>query len=267
MSEPTPSGGTSVSAAAIAEYLDGLLETATTPDYSGALNGLQLDGRAPVRRVAAAVDFSLRTIEGAIADDANLLIVHHGMFWGGAQRIVGPAYERLRLLMQNDVAVYSAHLPLDRHPEMGNNVLLAGELGLEPSGGFAQYKGIAIGVRGQADLLTATIVQRATALASRHGGNAVATPYAPNRVTRRWGICTGGGASSETLREAHEAGLDTLVVGEGPHHTAVDAPELGLVVVYTGHYATETLGVRALAAHLEAHYGLPWSFIAAPSGL
>ncbi len=267
MPESTKFDHAPVSAAAVAEYLDGLLETATTPDYSGALNGLQLDNRTSVRRVAAAVDLSLRTIEGAVADGANLMIVHHGMFWGGAQRIVGPSYERLRLLMQKDVAVYSAHLPLDRHPELGNNVLLASELGLEPSGGFAQYKGMAIGVRGQADLPTATIVERATALARRHGGNAVVTPYASDRVTRRWGICSGGGASSETLREAHEAGLDTLVVGEGPHHTAVDAPELGLVVVYTGHYATETLGVRALAAHLEAQYGLPWSFIAAPSGL
>lgn len=267
MSASPQSDHTPMTAAAVAEYLDGLLETATTPDYSGALNGLQLDNRTPVRRVAAAVDFSLRTIEGAIAEGANLMIVHHGMFWSGAQRIVGPSYERLRLLMQNDVAVYSAHLPLDRHPELGNNVLLASELGLKPSGGFAQYKGMAIGVRGQADLPTATIVERATALARQHGGNTVVTPYASDRVTRRWGICSGGGASSETLREAHEAGLDTLIVGEGPHHTAVDAPELGLVVVYTGHYATETLGVRALAANLEAQYGLPWSFIAAPSGL
>lgn len=258
---------TSTDAAAIAEYLDGLLETATTPDYSGALNGLQLDNRAPVRRVAAAVDFSRRTVEGAIAAGANLLIVHHGMFWSGAQRLVGPAYERLRLLIENDVAVYSAHLPLDRHAEVGNNVLLARELGLEPSGGFAQYKGIAIGVRGESELPTATIVERAAALSTRYGGAALATPHAPGRITRRWGICSGGGASSETLREAHEAGLDTLVVGEGPHHTAVEAPELGIVVVYAGHYATETLGVCALAERLEARYGLPWSFIAAPTGL
>lgn len=267
MSDSTQSDQAPISAAAIAEYLDGLLETATTPDYPGALNGLQLDNRTPVKRVAAAVDFSLRTVEGAIASGANLMIVHHGMFWGGAQRIVGPPYERLRLLMQNDVAVYSAHLPLDRHPEFGNNVLLASELGLEQSGGFAQFKGMAIGVRGQADLPTATIVERASALARRHGGKAVVTPYALDRVTRRWGICSGGGASSETLREAHEAGLDTLIVGEGPHHTAVDAPELGLVVIYAGHYATETLGVHALAIHLETQYSLPWSFIAAPSGL
>lgn len=263
----TATDHTPITAAAIAEYLDGLLETATTPDYQGALNGLQLDSGAPVRRVAASVDFSRRTIEGAIAAGANLLVVHHGMFWGGAQRLVGPAYERLRLLMENDVAVYSAHLPLDRHAELGNNVLLARELGLEPTGGFAQFKGIAIGVRGETELPTATIVERAAALSTRHGGVALATPHGPARVTRKWGICSGGGASSETLREAHEAGLDTLIVGEGPHHTAVEAPELGIVVVYAGHYATETLGVCALAADLEARYGLPWSFIAAPTGL
>ena len=256
-----------MTASAVAEYLDGLLETATTPDYTGALNGLQLDCRGPIRRVAASVDFSRRTIEGALAAGANLLVVHHGMFWGGPQRLVGPAYERLRLLMENDVAVYAAHLPLDRHPELGNNVLLARELGLQPSAGFAQFKGIAIGVRGESELPTDTLVARAGALAARHGGSALATPYQADRVTRRWGICSGGGASSETLREAHEAGLDTLIVGEGPHHTAVDAPELGLVVIYAGHYATETLGVCALAAELEARYELPWSFIGAPTGL
>lgn len=263
----TTQSTTPVTAAAIAEYLDGLLETATTPDYSGALNGLQLDNRAPVRRVAAAVDFSRRTVEGAIEAGANLLVVHHGMFWGGAQRVVGPAYERLRLLIENDIAVYSAHLPLDRHAEVGNNVLLARELGLEPSGGFAQFKGIAIGVRGESELPTARIVDRVAALSTSYGGTALATPHAPDRVTRKWGICSGGGASSETLREAHEAGLDTLVVGEGPHHTAVEAPELGIVVIYAGHYATETLGVGALAERLETLYGLPWSFVAAPTGL
>lgn len=251
----------------IAEYLDGVLETATTPDYAGALNGLQLDNRSPITRVAASVDFSRRTIEGALAARANLMIVHHGMFWGGAQRLVGPAYHRLHLLFEHDVAVYSSHLPLDRHPELGNNVLLARELGLTPSAGFAQHKGISIGVRGEGELPTADVVERATALASSHGTTAVVTPHERERVTRRWGICTGSGASSETLREAVEAGLDTLIVGEGPHHTAIDAPELGLVVIYAGHYATETLGVRAVARLLEERYGLPWSFTAAPSGL
>ena len=254
-------------ASAVAAHLDALLATATVPDYPPALNGLQLDARGPVRRVAAAVDLSRRTIEGAVAAGANLLVVHHGMFWGGAQRLVGAAYERLRLLVEHDVAVYASHLPLDLHPELGNNVLLARELGLAPDGGFGAFKGVQVGVQGASDVPTAELVRRADAFARTHGGLAVATAHDPARRTRRWAIATGGSASSDSLREARDAGVDTFIVGEGPHHTAVEAPEHGLVIVYAGHYATETLGVQALARELERAFGLPWSFVSAPTGL
>ena len=254
-------------ASAVAAHLDALLATATVPDYPPALNGLQLDARGPVRRVAAAVDLSRRTIEGTIAAGANLLVVHHGMFWGGAQRLVGAAYERLRLLVEHDVAVYASHLPLDLHPELGNNVLLARELGLAPDGGFGAFKGVQVGVQGASDVPTAELVRRADAFARTHGGLVVATAHDPARRTRRWAIATGGSASSDSLREARDAGVDTFVVGEGPHHTAVEAPEHGLVVVYAGHYATETLGVQALAREIERAFGLPWSFVSAPTGL
>lgn len=254
-------------AAVIADALDALLRVHEVPDYPPALNGLQLDSRGDITRVAAAVDFSRRTVDGAIADGANLLLVHHGMFWGGAQRLRGPAYERLRRLLEHDVAVYAAHLPLDVHPKLGNNALLARELGLAPAAGFARYQTIDVGLRGDADVPTSIIVERARALATRHGGDVVVTPHDAGRRTRRWAVCTGAGASSDTLREAIAAGIDTLVVGEGPHHTAVEAADHDLVVVYAGHYATETLGVRALAEHLEITHGLPWSFVEAPTGL
>jgi dinuclear metal center YbgI/SA1388 family protein len=252
---------------AIVAHLDALLDTAGTPDYGPALNGLQLANGGEVRGVAAAVDYSMAGVEGVIAAGANLLLLHHGMFWGGAQPIRGVAYERLRRLIAHDVAVYASHLPLDRHPTLGNNVLLARELGLEPSGEFARFKTISVGVRGDADLATTELVARARTLAGAHGGSVVATAHDADRRTRRWGICTGAGASSESLQEAHALGLDTLVVGEGPHHTGVEARELGIVVVYAGHYATETLGVRALAAHVSEEFGVPWTFIDAPTGL
>jgi dinuclear metal center YbgI/SA1388 family protein len=254
-------------AAEIAGHLDALLETATVPDYGPALNGLQLANRAPVRRVAAAVDLSRRTIEAAIASGANLMVVHHGMFWGGAQRLVGAAYERLRLLLEHDVAVYSSHLPLDRHATLGNNALLARELGLEPTDGFGDYKGVAIGVRGTCDVATAELVRRADAYARRYDGAAIATAHDDVRRTRRWAVATGGSGTSDTIRLAASLGVDTLVVGEGPHHTAVEAPEHDVVLVYAGHYATETLGVQAVARHLERTYGLPWTFVHAPTGL
>jgi putative NIF3 family GTP cyclohydrolase 1 type 2 len=154
------------------------------------------------------------------------------------------------------------------HPEVGNNVLLARELGLEPSAGFARFKTVEVGVRGEADgLETAALAGRAAEYARRWGHELRHTPIAPGRLTRRWGLCTGAGASSDTLAEASALGLDTLVVGEGPHHTAVEAAERGLVVLYAGHYATETLGVRALGAEVERAFGVPWCFVGEPTGL
>lgn len=251
----------------IVRYLDTLLETSTIPDYPNAINGLQLANGGAIRKIAACVDFSTRTISHAIEEKANLLLVHHGMFWGGLRPITGPAYERLRMLLENDIAVYASHLPLDRHPIFGNNVLLSRQLGLEASGEFAQYKGIAIGVSGNADIATNELLERARRFAQTHGGDAVTTVIPEGRRTLRWAICTGGGASADTLQEAAETGVDTLIVGEGPHWTAVEAAELDIIIIYAGHYATETLGVGALAQHLAEKFNLEWTMIHAPTGL
>lgn len=251
----------------IAAHLDTVLRTADVPDYPGALNGVQVEHAGPVRRVAVAVDACLQTIQGAIDADANLLIIHHGLFWAGAQQIRGRVYDRFHRLITGDVAVYSSHLPLDLHPTLGNNALLARALGLDPLEGFAQFQSIMVGVMGNADIDTATLVERADAIARAEGGALVTVGVTPGRRTRRWAICTGAGASSDTLREAAAASVDTLIVGEGAHHTGVEAPELGIAMLYAGHYATETFGVRALGAELERQFGLPWTFIAAPTGL
>jgi dinuclear metal center YbgI/SA1388 family protein len=251
----------------VATYVDELLETDGTPDYPAALNGLQLENRASIKGVASAVDFSTRAIEGAIKSGANLLIVHHGMFWSGFGQIRGPSYRRLRLLLDHDIAVYSSHLPLDRHPTLGNNVLLAKELDLEPKGVFAKYDTIFIGVSGESDLETNVLAQKARKFASAYASEIRVTPIPANRRTKRWAICTGAGASGDTLKEAARMNVDTLIVGEGPHHTAVQAEENNLAIIYAGHYATETLGVRALAEHLGDKYGIPTSFVNAPTGL
>ena len=251
----------------VIEYLDELLETAVVPDYPNALNGLQLANAGKVTRIAAAVDFSSLTVAGAVREKADLLLVHHGMFWPGLEPVRGVVYDRLRQLIQNDLAVYSSHLPLDRHERFGNNVLLAAELRLEPSAGFARFQTIDIGLRGEADIDTAELASRAAAFATAHGGMLRATPIAPGRRTRRWAICTGGGASAETLREAAEQGIDTLIVGEGAHWTAVHAADNDLVILYAGHYATETLGVRALAQHVSEKFSIPWIFLEHPTGL
>lgn len=251
----------------IAAFLDGLLGTHEIPDYPNALNGLQLAGRGNVNAVATAVDFSSHAVERCAALGAKLLIVHHGMFWGGLQRLTGVAYDQLATLLANGIAVYASHLPLDLHAEMGNNVLLARELGLAPTAPFARYKTVDIGVSGVADVETRELVERTRVFAAGYATSVVATPFSAGRRTRRWAICTGAGADSETIDEALAAGVDTMIVGEGPHYTAVRARDAGLVIVYAGHYATETLGVRALGERVSRDLGISHTFIDAPTGL
>ncbi len=258
---------TAVRCDVLAGFLDGLLGVAQHPDYPHALNGLQLANRAPVTRIGAAVDLSLRAIDSARAGGINFLIVHHGMFWGGLQHIVGAGYKRLQSLLETDMAVYSVHLPLDSSPEFGNGVLLARRLGLHPSGPFARYNDLHLGVRGECDIPTTDLVEVIARFASEHLTTIRTTPISREQRTTHWAICTGAGASTDTLREAAVGDIDTLIVGEGPHHTAVDAAELGITVVYAGHYATETLGVQAIAQRAGAEYGLPWHFVPAPTGL
>jgi len=255
------------SAADLAQLANELLRCRETPDYSLALNGLQVDNTSAIRRIAAAVDCSQRTIRGAIDAGANLLVVHHGLFWGGLQPLTGAHLARVRLLLEHDVALYSAHLPLDAHETMGNSFLLAGALGLTPDGGFARYQSIFCGVQGSADLPTAALVATCDAFSRAHGGQALASAVAASRRTRRWAVVTGAGINADTMREAVELGVDTIITGEGPHWSAVDAEEKGLVIIYAGHYATETPGVRALAEWMASRAGVPWSFVEAPTGL
>lgn len=253
--------------ATLADFLDETLDVYGIPDYPNAVNGVQLANVGEITRVAAAVDFSSATVEGAVTAGARLLIVHHGMFWSGVQPITAHRHERLRALVANDIAVYSAHLPLDVHPELGNNALLARRLGLEASSGFFRYQTIDVGVSGECDVATKVLAEKAGDLAAQFRGTLVTTPFEPDRRTKRWAICTGSGADSKSLQEAARRGIDTLIVGEGPHHTAVEARELGIVVLYAGHYATETLGVRALGELLAKQFGLSATFIDVPSGL
>ena len=251
----------------VAAAVDEWLRVSAVPDYPHALNGVQVEHRGPVRKLAAAVDVSTRTIRGAIASNANLLLVHHGLFWGGLRPLSGTLYSRARLLIEHDIALYSAHLPLDAHETFGNSVLLAVQLELQPTGGFGRFENIHCGVLGDDHLETAELLERVRHFSHAEGGTAVPSAMSPHRRTRRWAICSGAGVNAATLDEARNLGVDTLITGEGPHWSAVEAEERDLVIIYAGHYATETLGVRALAGQISAQFDIPWSFVAAPTGL
>lgn len=250
----------------IAAFADTLLRSNEIPDYPSAVNGLQIETQAKITKIAAAVDFSARTASAAKRSGAQLLVVHHGAFWQGAEPIVGARYKVLSSLITDSIGVYASHLPLDCHPRLGNNVLLAKRLALAPTDGFTNFKGIAIGVAGESTLPLRQLIADATAFAKEHGGQLRVTPHQVERSVGRWGICTGAGADTDSLREAVDRGLNTVIVGEGPHWTSVFAEENDIVILYAGHYATETLGVQALAAEVAKEFEIDWEFIPAPTG-
>jgi len=246
--------------AAIVKYCDRLLRTQEIGDYEGAVNGLQMENSGVVTRIASAVDASLATVKLAVAAQADLLIVHHGLFWSPRQPWTGKNYELLRLLVENNLAVYSSHLPLDLHPRLGNNAQLGAALGLKNLKSFFPSHGQDIGLRAHQKISRSELagkLERAT------GAKPKLIPGGPE-TCERIGIVTGG-AGAELKQAA--AGVDTFITGEGPHWTYALAEELGLNVFYGGHYATETFGVKALAAALSKRFKVPATFIDHPTGL
>ena len=245
----------------IVAHCDQLLRISEIGDYERAVNGLQVENSGRVTRIAAAVDASLATVKLAVHSKADLLVVHHGLFWGASHPWTGKRYELLRTLLEADLAVYSAHLPLDAHPKLGNNALLCAALGLRRLRPFFLSHGTKIGFQAETKMARnklVTAVKRATGAAAR------LIPGGPP-VCRRIGVVTGGAGGE--LAVAAAEGVDTFVTGEGPHWTYALAEELGLNVIYGGHYATETFGVKALVAHLAKRFKVPWTFLEHPTGL
>jgi dinuclear metal center YbgI/SA1388 family protein len=249
------------SLAAIVRHCDRTLRTAEIGDYDGAVNGLQVENSGAVTHIAATVDASLATVRLAVAAKADLLLVHHGLFWSQSHPWIGKKYELLRLLFEHNIAVYSSHLPLDAHPRLGNNAQLAVALGLRKLTPFFISHGQAIGFRALAQLTRVEVAER---LARVTGVNPVVIPGGAE-LCRRIGVVTGGAGGE--LKLAATEGVDTLITGEGPHWTFALAEELGLNVFYGGHYATETFGVKALAAELSEKFCVPWEFLDHPTGL
>lgn len=240
-------------------YLDRYLRVAEIPDSSP--NGLQVQGSARVGKVAFAVDASVKTIRAAAAGGATMLVVHHGLWWGKHEQIVGTMHARIAALIENDLSLYAAHLPLDCHGEVGNNVELARLLGLRVESSFGQYHGVDIGV---------TAVVRSTprarfvkAVETVLDAKASVLPFGPAAV-RRIAIVSGGGAM--LAEDAARAGCDTLLTGETSHAVYHRAREAAVNVVFGGHYATETVGLQALRRHVRGRFGLTTAFIAAPTG-
>ncbi len=252
----------SVSLQKIVLQCDQWLKTAEVQDYPGAVNGLQVENRTQeVTKIVAAVDGSLTVARLAIEHGADILIVHHGLFWSPGHPWTGRKFELMRELLENNLAVYSSHLPLDIHPRLGNNARLSAALGLKGSTPFFEEKGRALGVIAAGPV---ALDELATRLSAATGAVPRIIPAGP-KICKRIGIVTGG--AGERLKLAASAGIDTFITGEGPHWTYALAEDLGVNVLYGGHYATETFGVKALAERLSKKFKLPWEFVDHPTGL
>jgi dinuclear metal center YbgI/SA1388 family protein len=238
-----------VKLANIVTHCNQTLKPESFEDWPGAMNGLQVENHGSVSRIAAAVDATPATVKKTIAAGADLLIVHHGLFWGATHPWTGNRYKLLRLLLDNNVAVYSSHLPLDAHPRLGNNAQLCKALGIKAAKPFFVERGQTIGLRGALNLTRAQLAKR---LAKATGTEPTVLP---------------GGSARAEMKTAADEGVDTFITGEGPHWTFALAEDLGLNVFYGGHYATETFGVKGLSESLSKKFKLPWTFIDHPSGL
>ncbi len=254
-------------------YSDDFLRIRDVGDWDNALNGLQIENSGGVTRLGAAVDVSARVLTKAAKKNIDLLIVHHGLFWAGLQPVRKSLRRQLQIAFENDIALYSAHLPLDIHPKIGNNAQLAAVLGLKSAQQncrasaaadakpFLEEKGQPVGLKIRASMPRAELVRK---LRKALNSPVKVFDFGPKQ-TRAIGIVTGA-AGSEIYRVAQE-NIDTFITGEAPHWAAVAAEELGMNLLLGGHYATEVFGVKALAAHLSKRFEIPWEFIDCPTGL
>ncbi len=245
----------------LVRYLDRYLRIAEIPDYGP--QGLQVEGAEEVTRIVFTVDAGLPCIDAAIKVGAQMQIVHHGLFWGNQELIRGPFGRKVRRLMQTNLNLYATHLSLDAHPEVGNNVELARILELTVDSWFCNVKGNDIGVIciPANGLELAALV---STIKTRLGMEPIVLAHGPSSV-RRVAIVSGGAASH--VAEAAAMGADTFLTGETSHAQFYDALDYDMNVIFAGHYATETVGLKALGRHLNGRFGLETVFIDLPTGM
>lgn len=244
----------SVSLRQLVDYCDERTRRSAFKDAPGAQNGLQVANNGQVTKIGAAVDAGLIPFQKAVAAKVDFLIVHHGMFWDMPRPLVGRVYERVATLIHGNCALYSNHLPLDAHPEIGNNALLAKQLGLTPDRPYLVRDGEAIGWIAEAQQNRQALRQKLESLYTR-----VVAIECGSSDPKSIAFCSGSGNSA--VPELAREGVDTLVTGELREEWFNVAQEQKLNLYLCGHYATEVHAIRALAAELSAKFGLPWEFI------
>lgn len=243
----------------LADYLDEFLDVVRIND--SALNGLQIEGSREVYRVALAVDAALGSFRQAVEMGAQLLVVHHGLFWARREPVTGLLYNRIKYLVENDLALYASHLPLDLHAEVGNNVQLAKAIGLRGVEPFLEYNGQKIGFAGRLDPVP--LRDLTMLLGAALGGPPQVIAFGKQMV-ETIGICSGGAGLDVT--QAIAANLDCFITGETSHGAYALARDGKINVIFAGHYLTETLGLKALGRHISEKFGLETVFLDLPTG-
>lgn len=243
----------------IVEFLNSYLDPDKTPDSS--CNGLQVQGQKKIKKIGLAVDASMLTYEMAVDEKCQMLMVHHGLIWNGIRYVSGTVLRQLKYLMDNGVNLYASHLPLDKHPVVGNNIQLAHMLGLTDTRPDFSYRGVEIGCTGvfRKPLSIREIADR---LKSSLGGLPVLLPFGKKKNVTI-GIVSGGGAGE--LPQAIDQGIDCFITGEAEHQNHHQARDNEINVIFAGHYETETVGVKAVGRLLEKKFGVKTVFLDAPT--
>lgn len=239
----------------LVKFCDQRTNQKNIPDFKGSHNGLQIANDGTVAKIGAAVDAGFAPFDQAVRAEVDFLIVHHGLFWIPPIPITGKAYEKTKLCIESNLAVYGSHLPLDCHPEIGNNRLLADKLELSPEATFLPYEGVDIGLVATCSYNLKELRERLSALFPKGFHSMEFGSKNPEKIA----ILTGSGQSA--VDQILSAGADTLVTGELKQHHFNLAQELGINLYTCGHYATETFGVDALAQEVANTFDLPYEFI------
>lgn len=246
----------------ITALLDNTLRIAEIKDASVALNGLQVENNGNVTKVALAVDGSQKTIDDAIAAGADLLVLHHGIYWCGLRPMTGWFKKKITSCLGHNLAIYSAHLPLDLHPELGNNAGIAEALGLTDCQPEVDYHGTLIGQSGIFNGSVGELKERYAAICGSTVTGIIHDEHAP---AGRIAVCSGG--AGDVIYQMKDKGYTTYLTGEENHWVVNAAADMGINILFAGHYATETFGVKSLGKLLEERFGLPTVFIDNPTGM
>lgn len=245
----------------MADYLDNVLRTKEISDSS--LNGLILENSGDVKKIGLAVDFNLPAIRKGVEEKVDMILFHHGPYWGNPIPITGAMYKKFKLLLDNDIAVYVSHLPLDIHPEFGNNASAMRLLGFVNTEEFGSYHGIYIGRKFILEH-PITFENLIKLIEEKIGTPILYWNFGKNTVNS--GAFVSGDAVS-TLPESIEKDLDVLIVGEPRHYSYSIAKDNNMNVIFLGHYQSETLGLKSIGQHLKEIFDLEITFLSEPTGL